>query len=94
MAYDFSHPTWMQRTVVPRNCWVSAASVSDVSDRINGSVPPQYGHVVETTTMSTMLPLDGCIGAPLSMPTEARRRRSRQVTVCVKVATPRTEAVA
>jgi hypothetical protein len=74
----------MQRTVAPRNCLVSAASDSDVSDRISGSVPPQYGHWVETTTISTMLPLGSGVGASLSMLGEERRRRSRQVTILSK----------
>ena len=42
------------------------------------------GAKVETTTISTMLPLDSGVGASLSMLGEERRRRSRQVTVLSK----------
>jgi hypothetical protein len=56
---------------------------SDVSDRISGSVPPQYGHGSKRRQFRSA-PLDGGVGASLSMLGEEARRRSRQVTVLSK----------
>jgi hypothetical protein len=41
----------MHFTVVPRNCLASAASDRSLSERISVPVPPQNGHVVDTTTI-------------------------------------------
>ena len=82
MAYDFSHPTWMHLTVEPRNCTASAASVSTDSDRINGSVPPQNGHVVVMTTMSIMFSLDS-VGMFIDAQRTARAQADRR-NGCVK----------